>query len=273
MRSERRRARRRKACGRGVRAGVSAKTAGVFDLEEWEDRPRHDRRMSRPEDGKTSRAKGFRREERGCSSDLAGHPWDCPAKTASRGSSEGSLGDQARLPASCSNAVATSSGTQLTCVVARRTRRSRRRRNLVFVEENASSLKHGLPSQAVTPKRARYERIVKFPGGLHGMECRVRFDVISILALPNGRALVRHYINASERGAECICSAVEIMTIVGGPHCPLTGGRCRTGLGMTIVGMPDAAVRESQSARHQSLRLTMPRIKWWSIWLPGRFAR
>ena len=46
--------------------------------------------------------------------------------------------------------------------------------------------------------------------------------------------------------------------------------------GMTIVGMPDAAVRESQERVRAAIRacgFTMPRIKWWSIWLPGRFAR
>ncbi|EJZ83443.1 YraN family protein [Slackia piriformis] len=74
---------------------------------------------------------------------------------------------------------------------------------LVFVEvKTRSSLKHGLPSEAVTPKkRARYERIAGyFLADYDGMECRVRFDVISILALPNGRALVRHYINAFGTG-------------------------------------------------------------------------
>lgn len=74
---------------------------------------------------------------------------------------------------------------------------------LVFVEvKTRSNLKHGLPSEAVTPKkRARYERIAGyFLADYDGMECRVRFDVISILALPNGRALVRHYINAFGTG-------------------------------------------------------------------------
>ena len=33
-----------------------------------------------------------------------------------------------------------------------------------------------------------------------GAECRVRFDVISILVLGNSRALIRHYVNAFASG-------------------------------------------------------------------------
>ncbi|MFR3272436.1 MAG: YraN family protein [Slackia sp.] len=107
-------------------------------------------------------------------------------------------------PASCSSVADTSFWNAIDVRRRRgRYRRARRRRNLVFVEvKTLSSLKHGLPSEAVTPKkRARYERIAGYFPDYDGMECRVRFDVISILALPNGRALVRHYINAF--GAGC----------------------------------------------------------------------
>lgn len=74
---------------------------------------------------------------------------------------------------------------------------------LVFIEvKTRSSLETGLPSEAVTPrKRARYERIAGyFLVDYDGPECRVRFDVISILALGNGRALMRHYVNAFGSG-------------------------------------------------------------------------
>lgn len=74
---------------------------------------------------------------------------------------------------------------------------------LVFIEvKTRSSLEAGLPCEAVTPrKRARYERIAGFfLVEYDGPECRVRFDVISILALGNGRALMRHYVNAFGSG-------------------------------------------------------------------------
>lgn len=74
---------------------------------------------------------------------------------------------------------------------------------LVFVEvKTRSSLEAGLPAESVTPrKRARYERIAGyFLSDYDGEECRVRFDVIALLVLGNGRALVRHYINAFGSG-------------------------------------------------------------------------
>lgn len=74
---------------------------------------------------------------------------------------------------------------------------------LVFIEvKTRSSLEAGLPCEAVTPrKRARYERIAGyFLAEYDGPECRVRFDVIAILALGNARALVRHYVNAFGSG-------------------------------------------------------------------------
>lgn len=40
----------------------------------------------------------------------------------------------------------------------------------------------------------------RFLAEYDGSECRVRFDVISILALGNGRALMRHYVNAFGSG-------------------------------------------------------------------------
>lgn len=74
---------------------------------------------------------------------------------------------------------------------------------LVFVEvKTRSNLEAGLPAESVTPrKRARYERIAGyFLADYDGEECRVRFDVISLLVLGNGRALVRHYVNAFGAG-------------------------------------------------------------------------
>lgn len=74
---------------------------------------------------------------------------------------------------------------------------------LVFIEvKTRSNLETGLPCEAVTPrKRARYERIAGYYlAEYDGSECRVRFDVISILALGNGRALMRHYVNAFGSG-------------------------------------------------------------------------
>ncbi|MDO4443575.1 MAG: YraN family protein [Slackia sp.] len=75
--------------------------------------------------------------------------------------------------------------------------------SLVFVEvKTRSNLEAGLPAESVTPrKRARYERIAGyFLADYDGEECRVRFDVIALLVLGNGRALVRHYVNAFGSG-------------------------------------------------------------------------
>lgn len=74
---------------------------------------------------------------------------------------------------------------------------------LVFVEvKTRSGVEYGLPEEAITPrKRSRYERIAGFflseydgPGG------RVRFDTVGILALPGGRAMARHVVNAFGAG-------------------------------------------------------------------------
>lgn len=99
-----------------------------FDLEEWE-RTVFDMAgvCPWPEDGEDpwGEEDGFDCEERGCSSDLAGHPWDCRAKTArNRGSlSREVLAIEARrLPASCSNVVATLSWNAIgRALLARRT--------------------------------------------------------------------------------------------------------------------------------------------------------
>ncbi len=70
---------------------------------------------------------------------------------------------------------------------------------LCFVEvKTRSNIKKGFPSEAVDDrKRERYERIAACYLKEHAYEdLRVRFDVISILALSNDRAFLRHHINA-----------------------------------------------------------------------------
>lgn len=193
------------------RAHICEDGVEFFDLEEWE---RTVLDMAGvcpwPEDGEDpwGEEDGFDCEERGCSSDLAGHPWDCPCEDCEEAGEplEGSLGDRGE-EAACE--LLKRRGYIIlernwTCVAGEADIVARDEDGtLVFVEvKTRSSLKHGLPSEAVTPKkRARYERIAGyFLADYDGMECRVRFDVISILALPNGRALVRHYINAFGTG-------------------------------------------------------------------------
>ena len=70
---------------------------------------------------------------------------------------------------------------------------------LCFVEvKTRSSIQKGFPSEAVDGrKRDRYERIAAcyLQENTHE-DLRVRFDVISILALGEGRAFLRHHINA-----------------------------------------------------------------------------
>lgn len=77
-------------------------------------------------------------------------------------------------------------------------------RTIVFVEvKTRTSLKKGLPSEAVTPqKRSRYERIAGWY--VHGkckyVDVPVRFDVIALLVASKDRAFVKHYRNAFECG-------------------------------------------------------------------------
>lgn len=183
-----------------------------FDLEEWE---RTVLDMAGvcpwPEDGEDpwGEEDDFDREDCDCPSCSRDHPWDCPCEGCDQEGEtlEESLGDRGE-EAACE--LLKRRGYIIlernwTCVAGEADIVARDEDGtLVFVEvKTRSSLKHGLPSEAVTPKkRARYERIAGyFLADYDGMECRVRFDVISILALPNGRALVRHYINAF--GAGC----------------------------------------------------------------------
>ncbi|NPD31272.1 YraN family protein [Eggerthellaceae bacterium zg-1084] len=72
---------------------------------------------------------------------------------------------------------------------------------VVFVEvKTRTDIAKGLPEEAVVhSKRRRYERIAAYylrdvmePRS----ECRVRFDVISLLVVGSNRALVRHHIDA-----------------------------------------------------------------------------
>lgn len=71
--------------------------------------------------------------------------------------------------------------------------------DLVFVEvKTRSGVEHGFPSEAVTPaKRRRYEKIAGYylADNVDG-DARVRFDVIGILAIGEGRAYIRHHQNA-----------------------------------------------------------------------------
>ena len=70
---------------------------------------------------------------------------------------------------------------------------------LCFIEvKTRSSVQKGFPSEAVDGrKRDRYERIAAcyLKENVHD-DLRVRFDVISILALGGDRAFLRHHINA-----------------------------------------------------------------------------
>lgn len=71
---------------------------------------------------------------------------------------------------------------------------------LVFVEvKTRAGLTCGLPEDSVThKKRSKYERIAACYLSRHGeeREMPVRFDVIGIQVLANGRALARHTVNA-----------------------------------------------------------------------------
>ena len=74
---------------------------------------------------------------------------------------------------------------------------------LVFVEvKTRSSCDCGLPSDAVDAKtRDRYERIAAlFLQGYDVVDVPMRFDIVSILVVPGGRAMIRHFINAFGKG-------------------------------------------------------------------------
>ncbi len=74
---------------------------------------------------------------------------------------------------------------------------------IVFVEvKTRAGVERGLPEEAVTArKRAKYERIAGyFLSDYDGPGARVRFDVVGVLALPRGRALARHVVNAFGAG-------------------------------------------------------------------------
>lgn len=70
---------------------------------------------------------------------------------------------------------------------------------LVFIEVKCrTSLKRGLPEEAVTPeKRRRYERIAAyFLRGFDACNMPLRFDVIGILVVAPDECIVRHHVNA-----------------------------------------------------------------------------
>lgn len=70
---------------------------------------------------------------------------------------------------------------------------------ICFIEvKTRSSIQKGFPSEAVDGrKRDRYERIAAcYLKEFAHDDLRVRFDVISILALGENRAFLRHHINA-----------------------------------------------------------------------------
>ena len=70
---------------------------------------------------------------------------------------------------------------------------------VVFVEvKTRSSCEMGMPSEAVTPERRdRYERIAAlFLRDFDVVDVPVRFDVMAVLALDDGRAMIRHHVNA-----------------------------------------------------------------------------
>lgn len=74
---------------------------------------------------------------------------------------------------------------------------------IVFVEvKTRTNIEYGLPEEAITPrKRARYEKIAAYYLAAHeGADARVRFDAVSLLVVPNHRALARHVINAFGSG-------------------------------------------------------------------------
>lgn len=70
---------------------------------------------------------------------------------------------------------------------------------LVFVEvKTRTSIKYGFPAEAVdAAKRDRYEKIaLAYLADYEYTDIPIRFDVISIVAVSNDRACVRHQISA-----------------------------------------------------------------------------
>ncbi len=75
--------------------------------------------------------------------------------------------------------------------------------SLVFCEvKTRSNINKGFPTDAVDKKkRARYEQIAMwFLRDFEFSDAPVRFDVISIIAVNEERALLRHFVNAFAKG-------------------------------------------------------------------------
>lgn len=73
---------------------------------------------------------------------------------------------------------------------------------LVFVEvKTRRNTDKGFPSDAVDArKREKYERIaLAYAAEYSGTEVPVRFDVVSIVVIGNGKAMIRHHMNAFTR--------------------------------------------------------------------------
>lgn len=73
---------------------------------------------------------------------------------------------------------------------------------LVFVEvKTRRNTDKGFPSDAVDArKREKYERIaLAYAAEYSGTEVPVRFDVVSIVVVGNGKAMIRHHMNAFTR--------------------------------------------------------------------------
>ena len=76
--------------------------------------------------------------------------------------------------------------------------------DLVFVEvKTRSSEEKGLPEDSITPKkRQRYERIALAYLFSHDLpSSRIRFDVMAMVINKEGRAFVRHHIDAFGEGS------------------------------------------------------------------------
>lgn len=73
---------------------------------------------------------------------------------------------------------------------------------LVFVEvKTRRNTDKGFPSDAVDArKREKYEKIaLAYAATYSGTEVPVRFDVVSIVVIGNGKAMIRHHMNAFTR--------------------------------------------------------------------------
>lgn len=70
---------------------------------------------------------------------------------------------------------------------------------IVFVEvKTRRDCERGFPSEAVNAaKRDKYEKIaLAYLADYEGEECAIRFDVVSIVVMNAGKAMIRHLINA-----------------------------------------------------------------------------